>query len=435
MKPKSVFRIMILMFLLGSFAMMFSTVVAQEDAELSGNITLLIVPAIYSATGGDSAEGVVNQFREATGVEVEVVTAETAQIIQRATVEFIAGTGTFDVIVWNSQWTNAENAQFLEPLDDYIAAAGDDFDIDDIFVSLREPATFDGNLYQMPVRVGTAMLYYRVDLFEEAGLEPPQTWEEYRTAAEILTQDINGDGEIDVYGAVQRGEFGNSVQQDFIRFLFAHGGQVLSPDFSECTLNNEEGVEAAENFVWAFINGYAPPDMLAYGRDDYIVAMQQGRAAMSVQFSPYWDQLVDPEASPQAENMGWALVPASPGVELGTTQLSGWYFVIDRNSSNKQAAWALIQAMSNKENQLRMALDYGNGPIRESVYENEEYQERFPVAQGWLDATANSVFEPAHERYQEMIDIISEEITAAFQQQKSPQEAMDSACARIEPLL
>jgi multiple sugar transport system substrate-binding protein len=43
-------------------------------------------------------------------------------------------------------------------------------------------------------------VWYRTDLFEEKGLEPPQTWEEMLEVAQELTEDLDGDGQIDRYG-------------------------------------------------------------------------------------------------------------------------------------------------------------------------------------------------------------------------------------------
>lgn len=408
---------------------------AGEMEAPSGSITLLIHPTLYAATGGDAPEGVVSRFREATGIDVEVVTAPSADLQERATVEYVAGSGRFDVVTWNTAWLSDENMQFFEPLEDYVAQAGEDYNFEDIIPSLLEITKFNDHLYSIPFRMGGAMLYYRTDLMEEAGLEPPKTWEDYLNAAEALTQDTDGDGEVDVYGAIQRGRSGFEIEQDFIRFLFAHGGRALSDDMTACRLNEPEGVNAVNTFVTIYQEGWAPPDMLAVGRDDYIAAMQQGSAAMSVMFSPYWGRLIDPEESPQAENMGWALVPTSPGVPEGRSMMGGWYLAMDKNSDNKAAAWALIQALTNAENQLTMALEFANGPVRSSVYENQQYLEEFPLAKDWLTAIANGLFEPPHARWAEIVDIMSEEVTSALQGDKTPQEAMDAACQRVDRLL
>src|SRR5690606_14009292 len=75
---------------------------AQEE------ITLLIHPTLYAATGGDG--GVINEFTEATGIVVNVVTAPTDQLRERAVIEYVGGTGQFDVATLQDAWMNDEIA-------------------------------------------------------------------------------------------------------------------------------------------------------------------------------------------------------------------------------------------------------------------------------------------------------------------------------------
>ena len=44
----------------------------------------------------------------------------------------------------------------------------------------------EGSVYPVPQDSGPMAMFYRVDLFKEAGLEVPTTWEEYATAAEQI---------------------------------------------------------------------------------------------------------------------------------------------------------------------------------------------------------------------------------------------------------
>jgi len=405
----------------------------EEGLSLEGvTITWFTHSVMYGVAGGD--EGLVQAFEEATGAKVDVVTLDAEALREKMLVEVVAGTGGFDVVHINYAWLNSELAQYLEPLDAFIEDAEPEYEFGDIIASLAEAAEFDGVQKSIPFRVGSAMLYYRKDLFEEHGLAPPETWEEFLKAAEELTIDSDNDGKVDIYGVVQRGKPGYEIMQDFVRYLLAHGGDFLNKEMTSCELDSDAGVAALKDFATIYQEGWAPPDMLAWGRDDYIAAMQQGRAAMAVYYAPYWGQLIDPEASLVGDQMAWALVPHSPGVTPGRTMNAGWCMAINDDSDSKAAAWAFVEWLTNKDAQLFEAL-HGNGPIRESTYLSEEYLEKFPLAKEWLDAAAASVFEPTHESYPQMQDILSEEVTGALEGTKSPEEALASACERIEALL
>lgn len=409
---------------------------AGPVGEAAEKVTLLIHPTLYNSTGGD--KGVVAEFTKQTGIEVQVVTAPYGAIREKAMIEYAAGSGRYDVTTMVDVWINQETAVFLEPLDEWVKKADAAYDFADIIPSLaqgnRVPRP-NGPLYAIPFRVGTGIIYYRKDLFEKHKVKVPETWDEFLTAAQKLTLDLDGDGKIDVYGSVQRGKPGEHVHQDFLRFLHSTGHGMLDDAMKRCLLVEPDAVRALEVFVTVFQKKWAPPDMLAWGREEYVSAMQQGRAAMGLYFSPYWGLMIDRQKSKVADHVGYALVPAVRGGKPGRTQNASWNLVIDRKSRNKAAAWKLMEALTNKPNQLTMALKYANGPVRASSYTAPEYLREFPVAKAWLETIALSTTDSPHPRQPEMADIISEEVIAALQAKKTPKVAMESACKRIEPLL
>ena len=85
--------------------------------------------------------------------------------------------------------------------DPYIAA-DDKIDLQDIAPYFRDfNQKVEGSTYFITIDGDFQMMYYRTDVFEENGLEPPRTWEEYlEVGAAIHGKDMNGDGEPD-YGS------------------------------------------------------------------------------------------------------------------------------------------------------------------------------------------------------------------------------------------
>src|SRR5690606_7910503 len=220
------------------------TMLCGTAAAAAQEITLLIHPTLYAATGGDT--GVIADFTAATGIVVNVVTAPTDQLRERAVIEFVGGTGQFDVATLQDAWMNEELAAFLEPLQDRLAAVGADYQSSDLIRSLIDVNTVDGDLLAIPFRGGTTMLYYRADHLAEAGVAVPTTLEELQAAAIALTRDTDGDGSTDVYGLVQRGIPGFEIVQDFGRFLFSNGGSILTADGSACAITAPAGVGAIQ---------------------------------------------------------------------------------------------------------------------------------------------------------------------------------------------
>ncbi|HMK80732.1 MAG TPA: ABC transporter substrate-binding protein [Xanthobacteraceae bacterium] len=81
----------------------------------------------------------------------------------------------------------------IAPLDDLIKASGTTNEkfMSQFFPALHGNAVLDHHVYGVPFHNSTPLLYYNVDHFKEAGLDPdkpPQTWAELVTAAKKLTK-------------------------------------------------------------------------------------------------------------------------------------------------------------------------------------------------------------------------------------------------------
>jgi len=78
----------------------------------------------------------------------------------------------------------------LEPMLKADETTRDDF-LKDFWPALHANATVDGDLYGVPFHNSTPLLYYNVEHFKEAGLDPakpPRTWAEMVDAAKKLTK-------------------------------------------------------------------------------------------------------------------------------------------------------------------------------------------------------------------------------------------------------
>ena len=81
----------------------------------------------------------------------------------------------------------------IAPLDDLIKADGqsDDAFMGQFFPALHANAVIDRQVYGVPFQNSTPLLYYNVEHFREAGLDPdrpPQTWDDLVAAAKKLTR-------------------------------------------------------------------------------------------------------------------------------------------------------------------------------------------------------------------------------------------------------
>lgn len=86
-----------------------------------------------------------------------------------------------------------------------------------------ESGIINGDLTYIPVSLQPTDIIYRIDRFEEAGLEIPTTWEEFIECAKALTKDTDGDGVVDQWGFGMVGSNDSSGQSRFMSYLWSNG--------------------------------------------------------------------------------------------------------------------------------------------------------------------------------------------------------------------
>src|SRR6202045_5406902 len=91
-----------------------------------------------------------------------------------------------------------------------------DYDVDDVFKSIRDGLSYDGKLYALPFYGESSMLVYRKDLLDEKGLKMPDqpTYDDIKKFADALTDKAKG-----IYGITLRGKPGWGENMAFVDTL------------------------------------------------------------------------------------------------------------------------------------------------------------------------------------------------------------------------
>jgi multiple sugar transport system substrate-binding protein len=110
----------------------------------------------------------------------------------------------------------------LNPLDEVVKTIGEA----NIWEQVKRVCNVNGKQYGLVHAAGTSLLIYRRDMADKIGLKPPKTWADLVANAKALTQDLNGDGKIDIYGITLPGDnlFINIILGEMIT---ANGGALF----------------------------------------------------------------------------------------------------------------------------------------------------------------------------------------------------------------
>jgi multiple sugar transport system substrate-binding protein len=382
--------------------------------------------------GGTGTQPAYDACAVELGINLDLVQLPYAELRERALLDFVSNTGTYDVVQVDGAIWAAEMAPYLVPLDDLLASdplpEHDDF-IPAVLNAMRVPYP-SGTTYAIPIRYGTLIYHYRADLFREAGLTAPQNWDEYLDVAQKLT----GDG---VYGTLHAGQQGNFLVYNWFAFLYGFNSDFLNEDQTEVVMG-DRAVEATQFWADLYLtHQVVPPGITSYEHGDVIVAMQQGVGASSITYSPYALNFIDPTDSrfPGVENWGWAAIPTrDPGQQSGGVG-SGWGLGINRDARNQDLAWEFIKCATSPEMNLMVALEAANAPVRRSVFLNPEFQSLFPAADATLEALEGDRIRPGLTNWTAIEEVLASELSQALVGSKSARDSINDSIRQINELL
>jgi len=321
------------------------------------------------------------EFEELTGITVTADVVPEQQQRQKQIIEFTSGNPSFDVtaVSWHVQKGLFGRGGFLldlrEFLDDPEMTAAD-YDLADFSPAAMAFATqADGRMDTLPYNIDYWILYWNTELFEQAGVEFPETLEETLAAAEALHDPTNG-----VYGFVARGLKNANVP---VWTSFMQGWEAMPIDDQGQLQTTTEAAVAAATIYQELLASYAPPGVSGFNWNECQTTFGQGTAAMWFDGIGFATPLEDPEQSRVVGMVGYGLQPAGPDARHSGTFGDG--LGISAGSDKHGLAYFYSQWATNKQNQARVLAAGAGAPARTSAYTDPEALARLTVPQGWVD--------------------------------------------------
>lgn len=255
-----------------------------------------------------------------------------------------------DIMFWD-RWRTALYAprSVMMPINDYMERDG--VSADEFYSEAIRELSWDGNIYGLPLTVDARALFYNKTLLEEAGLEPPTTWEELEEVAKALTV---WDGD-----RLERAGFSMQDVGLFNLYLQQAGGQIVTDDCSATNFNNEQGLTVL-NF-W---------DKLLNEDKVYQVGFEEGLGNESDAFVTgnvamlYTGPWMISTYKTYGQDLDFGIVPppAGPNGDRGTL-MGGFGLVIPTAAEHPDEAWEFMKWwLAQPENALLWAQTSFNIP-------------------------------------------------------------------------
>lgn len=416
--------------------------VRPEPLKLTGGLRVLV--------HGDPTfmvmENLKRQFEQVIGTGISQRAFSIDRLREEALRNSERSNSQYDIIAVDLPWIGEfAEKNVLMPLDQVMDP--DRLDPADFHTAGWKAAHWGGRAYGVPAQTTPELLFYRRDMFAEAGLEPPATTDALLQAAATLHDPRHGRFGI-AWNAARGTALGHTVLMTMADFgqpvldlpKIAGGFDTdhLSNGSYRATIDTEAGLRAAE-FLLELLK-YSPPDILSMSWYERVRPYAAGRIAMAYGYTllaPYFE--LD-ESSPAFGQTGYLPHPAGPGA-TPVAPVGGYVMGIPANLAPERVP-AAIEALSVFTSPEAQKLYVQNGSRtnpRYSVGSDPEVRRASQIfeavdAMSWRDELQFWPRPPVPE-IGGIIQICGEEFHDMLRGFTTPREALRAAQSRADALI
>ena len=338
-----------------------------------------------------------------------------------------------------------EYKSFLLDLNPLIKESG--FDASDFQEAAWTGAQAGGKQLGIPIQPHPEILAYRKDLFEQAGLKPPETTDDVLAAAKKLHNAQPG-----LAGIAWNAARGTPLGQTFIQVMGSfgqapidlpkkdHGFSIdnIKPENMKPMIDTPAGLATAK-YLKALMD-YSPPGILNMAWDERVRVFAQGGAAMTYIWSgrsAIYE--LDPQA-PARGKVGYVVHPHGPNA-AAVSPLGGWSLGIPTNldKSRVPLAWKVITWLTSPEMMKEYTKHGDCVSPRHSVSQDPEVVGHCPVVPD-VDAMASKGELAAWQRppvpeLQQIVDVLGSVMHEMLAGKRTPEEAVKESQQEIDRIM
>lgn len=391
-----------------------------------------IVVAVWTSPESDNLKRTAPQFAQKSGIRIVIDEIARDAYRSKVSAALFSRAPTWDVVWLVGDWLpEFAKAGALEPFD-AVLTREERADLGGL-----ETSTFEGKLWGLPTEYHPVYLWYRPSLLKAAGVEVPQTWEEYLAALKKLHK-ADASGKVERYGTILRTAVpGISIHYEFTTFFLGFGADWLDGNYRPI-MNSPQGIAALKYFVDALrTHKLAPPDADAIGYLEKNQHFQADRAAMVVQWSAAFDALTSCEKSPKiCKDVAIALVPGrreGAAIKRGAV-MSAESWVIPASAAKKVEAKEFIRYMASREGASIWAVN-GGDPANRKVYSDPEVlkvRRDFPLM---AETMPFAKLPPRIPQTSQLLQVWARELNLAANLKKTPEAALNEVAAEWTRIL
>lgn len=286
-------------------------------------------------------------------------------------------------------------------------------DKDQYFEGPWKSCTLDGKVYGIPFGSNDLALYYNEDMLSKAGVTPPATWDELKTAAKKLT----GNSVTGLGISAPKTEEGTF---QFMPWLLSAGGVPTKIDSSE-------GIKALTLISDMVKDGSVSKEVMNWVQSDVLKQFEAGKVAMMI--NGPWQV---PTLKKEAPDLKWnvALIPK----DLKYASVLGgenWGVV---KGNNVDASVKFLKWVTKTDVLKSYIGKFGYFPARKDLAADPEFTSD-PINKVFVDELQYAQPRGPHPKWPELSNLVSQVLQEVISGTKTPEEAAKDAQAKIDKIL
>ena len=284
-----------------------------------------------------------------------------------------------------------------------------------------DTAVVDDVAYGVPWYVDSRVLYYRTDMAEAAGLEPPTTWDEYKAFAQAMKDQGATSG-------VSLPPGGFDSWQYVLPLVWQQGGDVMTEDGTAFAFDTPEWQEALTFYASFFEEGLSEPVRLEGGEiEQKFIAGEVG----SFYSGPFHVSLLRDQGGAEFEDK--FAVAMVPGADTRTSFTGGGNLAVFEDTDNRDAAWKFVRWLSQPETQVEWYGISTDLPSVQSAFEDPIFADD-PYLSVFAEQLGDSKAPPAIATWAQVSAVIDQQLEAVTRGETSVEDALASLQSQAESI-
>lgn len=314
--------------------------ITEEDIANNNVIT------VWIATGRDQSELIQylsdNYFTTETGIKVKLQLVSAGSILPS-----VLGGNAPDIVM-----SVGSDAPLNYAIRNAVADLTQFEDLDEVLErfspEVMKSYTFNDSVYALPETMSFPMMFVRQDVFEEMGIEAPQTWDAfYDTIADLQANHL----QIGFPVNTEISTISNANTMGYKIFLYQNGGSIYNADLTKSVMDSEISVQAFNTWTDLFTLYGLPVSYNSLNR------FRSGEMPLVIADYTFYNSLA--VFAPEIKGE-WTMLPIPGTVDADgninySAPCDSSAIMIMEQSENKEKAWEFLKWWTEAETQGKYA--------------------------------------------------------------------------------